>query len=99
VPRKHHPQQAQEKGEQAAAPRPAPIIDPNQVFGVEQLCQTLGLARGCIPREVKLKRLRASKRAGRYFFLGEWVLDWLRDGEIRRGKPATEARQLEVVRA
>jgi hypothetical protein len=37
-----------------------------------------------LPREIRLGRLRAAKRGGRYFLLGEWLLAWLRDGEIRK---------------
>jgi hypothetical protein len=29
-------------------------------------------------------RLRHSKRAGKVLILGEWVLQWLRDGERKR---------------
>jgi hypothetical protein len=37
-----------------------------------------------VRREVREGRLRIAKRAGRYYLLGEWILDWLRGGEIRR---------------
>jgi hypothetical protein len=36
--------------------------------------------------------LRCSKRAGRYWILGEWLLEWLRGGEVRRGGQVEEAK-------
>jgi hypothetical protein len=46
----------------------------------------LGLAKATIGREIRLGRLRVSKRAGKYFLMGEWLLQWLRDGEINRSR-------------
>ncbi len=63
-----------------------PLIKPGAVFTLEQARNTLGLAMHCLPREIRLGRLRVSKRAGRYFLLGEWLLEWLRTGEVRRTK-------------
>jgi hypothetical protein len=54
------------------------------VFGLNSARAALGLARGCLPREIRLRRLRASKRAGRYFILGAWLLEWIAGGELRR---------------
>jgi hypothetical protein len=64
--------------------RTAPVIEPNAVFTLDSLKHTLGLARNCLPREIRLARLRAAKRAGRYFLLGKWVLEWIEDGELKR---------------
>lgn len=60
----------------------APVIDPEAVFTIEQATRTLGLAKNCVPREIRLRRLRAAKRAGRYFILGAWLLEWIRGGEL-----------------
>jgi hypothetical protein len=64
-------------------------IKPNEVFDREGAEQALGLTKSAIAREVRLRRLRASKRGGRWYFLGAWLLEWLRKGELRRkGEPA-----------
>jgi hypothetical protein len=61
-----------------------PVIMPTSVYTVPQAQRTLRLAAGTLPREVRLGRIRVAKRAGRYFLLGEWILEWLRAGEVRR---------------
>lgn len=63
-------------------------ITPTMVFTVRQLQSLLGLRASTVRREVRLGRLRVAKRAGRYFVLGEWVLDWLRGGEVSRRQPS-----------
>ena len=75
-----------------------PIIDANAVYTLDSLRETLDLKVGCLPREIRLKLLRAAKRAGRIFVLGRWALQWLESGEIRRAAAvdtnvATEARK------
>jgi hypothetical protein len=60
------------------------VIDPNAVFLLDQVQALLRLRRSTVRREVREGRLRVSKRAGRYYLLGEWVLEWLRAGEVRR---------------
>jgi hypothetical protein len=60
------------------------IVYANAVYGTEELRQALGLKRSTLRREVRLGRLRVLKRGGKHFFLGEHVLNWLRDGEVSR---------------
>jgi hypothetical protein len=48
--------------------------------------QALKLKTSTIRREVKAGRLRVSKRAGRYYLLGSWILEWLAGGELPRRK-------------
>jgi hypothetical protein len=62
----------------------APVIDPHAVFTVSSAQAVLALPKGCLPREIRLGRLRASKRSGRYWVLGSWLLQWLEGGEIHR---------------
>jgi hypothetical protein len=52
------------------------------VYSVEEAQAALKLKRSTIRREVRERRLRISKRAGRYYLLGEWILQWLRAGEL-----------------
>ena len=50
---------------------PSPhVIAPTAVYTVPEAAAALGLAKGTLPREVRLGRLRVSKRAGRYYVLG-----------------------------
>lgn len=58
------------------------VVDPNAVFDLASARATLGLKKATIGRELRLGRLRVSKRAGKYYILGEWLLEWLRTGEI-----------------
>ena len=60
------------------------VIHPYAVYTAASLRAALGLTKTTVAREVRLRRLRVSKRAGKYFILGSWVLDWLRDGEGHR---------------
>jgi hypothetical protein len=56
------------------------------VYTIAAAQLALGLPKTTLGREIRLGRLRVSKRAGRYFLLGEWLLDWLRGGEVSRRK-------------
>jgi hypothetical protein len=60
------------------------VIHPRAVYTAASLQAALGLTRATVPREVRLGRLRVTRRAGKYFILGAWVLQWLRDGEVMR---------------
>jgi hypothetical protein len=60
------------------------IIHANAVFTPESLRSALSLAKSSISREIRLGRLRVAKRGGRYFLLGRWIIQWLREGEVRR---------------
>jgi hypothetical protein len=62
------------------------VIEPCAVYGLEEARALLGLSRGTLPREIRLRRLRVSKRAGRYLILGEWLLAWIKGGEVRPAK-------------
>jgi hypothetical protein len=62
----------------------APVIHPNAVYTIATLQSALGLTKTTVGREVRLGRLKVSKRAGKYFVLGIWVLQWLRNGEVHR---------------
>jgi hypothetical protein len=57
-------------------------ITPGHVYDLQSVRAALGLPKSTLPREIRLGRLRVSKRAGRYFILGEWLMEWLRDGEV-----------------
>lgn len=60
------------------------VIDPTAVYFVDDARQILRLKESTIRREVRGGRLRVAKRAGRYYLLGEWILEWNRSGEVRR---------------
>ena len=73
---------------QATAPVKArhdiPVINLRSVFTIEQARTTLQLAKNCLPREIRLGRLRVAKRAGKYLILGRWLLQWIAGGEVNR---------------
>jgi hypothetical protein len=62
-------------------------ICPTAVYFADDARRILRLKQSTIRREVREGRLRIAKRAGRYYLLGEWILEWLRGGEVKRGKP------------
>jgi hypothetical protein len=61
------------------------------VYTLPELTALLGLKRSSLSREVREGRLNVSRRCGKYFFIGEDVLDWLRGGALRRSPQATTA--------
>lgn len=74
-------------------PTPEAIVGPHviqrtAIYTVPQLRAALGLRASTVRREVREVRLRVSKRTGKYLLLGEWILDWVRGGEIRRNTSA-----------
>ncbi len=66
-----------------AAPAPGRMIDPHAVYRLDELRTLLGLPMTCLRREVRLGRLRVSRRSGRYWTTGAWVHEWLAGGEVR----------------
>jgi hypothetical protein len=79
-------------------PTPPHGINPAVVYTLASATAALGPAKECLPREVRLGRLQARKRAGRYFILGRWLLDWLATGQphprwraAERPRPAAAA--------
>jgi hypothetical protein len=76
------------RAKQAATPAPAiTVIEPHAVLFVDDAIRILRLKLSTVRREVRQGRLRISKRAGRYYMLGEWILEWLRAGELPRRAP------------
>lgn len=65
------------------------VIEPNAVFTVSSFNQAFGLKSSTLRREIREKRLRYCKRAGRYYFLGSWILEWLLAGEMQ-AKPKAD---------
>jgi hypothetical protein len=61
-------------------------IDPTAVYFVDQAQALLRLTVSTIRREHREGRLRVSKRAGRYYILGKWLIEWLEGGELRKSK-------------
>jgi hypothetical protein len=57
------------------------VIQPLAVYDREAARSALGLKKSTLIRELKLRRLRYSKRGGRIFILGKWLLEWIVTGE------------------
>jgi hypothetical protein len=62
------------------------IIDPNGLFTVERLRVMLGLRKNSLKREIRLGRLQARIRLGRYFILGSWIKAWIESGEVPKSQ-------------
>src|SRR4051794_28894965 len=67
------------------------VIHPGAVYFRDQFQHLFRLRASTVRREVREGRLRTAKRAGRYFILGEWILEWLRSGEIDSRKARGKA--------
>jgi hypothetical protein len=63
---------------------PIRVIPPDALFRLDELRALLGLPVSCLKREIRLRRLRVSKRSGRYWCTGEWVREWIETGEVRQ---------------
>jgi hypothetical protein len=64
-------------------------IPPNSIMSLERASAVLALPPSCLPREARLGRLRTSRRAGRLWTTGAWLLAWIASGETtcrRRAK-------------
>jgi hypothetical protein len=59
------------------------VIRPGAVYSLAQATPALGLTNTTLGREVRLRRLRVSRRAGRYFITGAWLLEWIEAGELK----------------
>jgi hypothetical protein len=62
------------------------VIHPNAVYTPEQARLVMGMTKSTVSREVRLARLRISRRGGRYLILGSWLLQWVRQGEMKRAQ-------------
>jgi len=65
-----------------------PIIHPKSVMVLEQATALLALPPSCLPREARLGRLRTSRRAGRLWTTGAWLMEWIERGETSRRRRA-----------
>jgi Helix-turn-helix domain len=70
---------------------PPHVIHETAAYSVAQAQAALNLTASTVRRELREGRLRVSKRAGRYFILGKWLIQWIEGGEIRRREPAGQA--------
>lgn len=72
------------KASPAVPARSVPIIHPRAIYDLNSAREILGLAKGCLPREIRLGRLRCARRAGKYLITGQWLLEWIEGGEVHR---------------
>jgi hypothetical protein len=68
-----------------------PVLSPRAVYTRLQATALLGLKPSTLATEIRKGRLRVSRRAGRYFILGAWLLEW-----IERGETSSRRRRKEV---
>lgn len=62
--------------------QPPALLQPTAVYTRLQATALLGLAPSTLATEIRKGRLRVSRRAGRYFILGRWLLEWIERGEL-----------------
>jgi hypothetical protein len=67
------------------------VVHPTAVYGVDDAIRMFRLRKSTIRREIREGRLRVSKRAGRYFLLGLWLIEWIEAGELRPRQAAVPA--------
>jgi hypothetical protein len=68
----------------AAAQAPAVhIIDPRGLYFPETFRAVFRLSASSLRRELRQGRLKVYKRCGKYYLIGEQILEWLRGGEVR----------------
>ena len=57
-------------------------INPNGYYDQEAVGELLSIPLVRITKAIKANELRHSKRAGKAFFRGQWLIDWL-DGKSK----------------
>lgn len=65
------------------AVRHGAAINPLGIYSLLEATGVLAVKPNSLTREVREGRLRVSKRLGRYYFLGEWLIEWIRRGELQ----------------
>jgi hypothetical protein len=80
------------EGPGAPALPPVHVIHPDAIYFLDQVKVLFRLSDSTVRRELREGRLKVSKRAGRYFLLGKWLIEWLEGGLLRRGKGRTPDR-------
>jgi len=68
------------------------VIDDHGIYSVEDAQRFFHLRKSTIRREGREGRLRIAKRAGRYFILGKWLIEWIEGGELQRRRTEGNAR-------
>jgi hypothetical protein len=63
---------------------PVHVLHDAGIYFPEDAQRLLKLKRSTLRREIRERRLRVSKRAGRYFILGRWIREWIENGELHR---------------
>jgi hypothetical protein len=64
------------------------LIQTNEVYSAPAARLALGLGVNALREEVLAGRLRCARRCNRVWFLGQWLLDWLKGGEEDRPQSA-----------
>jgi hypothetical protein len=70
------------------------LIDPMGVYSLETARQALGLRKNSLSREIREKRLQVSKRCGRYYIRGIWLIAWLDAGRLDVGRSAVAGKEV-----
>jgi hypothetical protein len=81
---------AEPAGSRAVEPASVHTIEPTGLYLLEDAIRIFRLRKSTIRRELREGRLRVSKRAGRYYLLGRWLIEWIEGGEMKRTEQARD---------
>jgi hypothetical protein len=59
-------------------------VHPTTVYTADEVIRIFKLRKSTLRREIREGRLRVARRAGRYYLLGKWLIEWLEGGELTR---------------
>lgn len=66
-------------------------VRPTDLYTRAEVGEILGLTERAVGQEVQSGRLLCSKRCGRSYFLGEWLLEWVKAGVVLHRARAAKA--------
>ena len=62
-------------------------IDLDALYDDGSIQLSLGLAPSCVEKARKRGELRATRKGGRWLYLGRWIHEWLTADEPKEDKP------------
>lgn len=68
------------------------LIEPTAIYDDGALRLALGITSSTLTTARSSGALRFTRKGKRVFYLGEWILAWLRDSEVKIGR--AEAREV-----
>lgn len=66
-------------------------VSPTAIYFPDDVLRLFRLRKSSIRREKRAGRLRVSKRCGRYYILGIWLLEWIAGGELPKSSSSASS--------